>query len=213
MSKLTLMTMALGAAVLGASVANANPITLSYSTDGGTTIVPFVGGSSTDGTSSISTTITSATSTYSVNFSGTGTPILTAPDFFSNTITVDSTGSGTLILYATETGLTTPSIANFSIGFVNNGLSNTSVVEAFQVNGTSILTQTMAPNTTSTTLVPSGMLPSNYSITQVYTMTFSGAAGRVNANISEAGVVPEPMSIALLGSGLVGMGIARRKRR
>jgi len=207
-------TAALGLAAL-APAANALPIFIGYSTNGGATITDFAGSGS-DASASVTGFTTAG---FTINLSATGSPTFNQPNFGSNTLTVRSTGSGSIILYASETGITTLPSA-FTSGFSNNPLSDTNVTEATYAGAnvkyslTNLLaTSLLAPGTTSsaTTATPAG-LPATYSLTETYAITFGAGGGVVNATILEIGRIPEPMSIALLGAGLLGLGVVKRKR-
>src|SRR3954447_23621338 len=120
-SQLLLSAAVISAASFVGASAQALPVFIGYSTDGGAN-VHQLGNSGNDGGASVS--LFAGEPGYSISLSAVGSPVFAEPNFGSNTLTVRSTGAGNIILYASETGLTTKPAA-FSLGFTNNPLSDT----------------------------------------------------------------------------------------
>jgi hypothetical protein len=212
-----------GVALMGASVAHADPITLYYSFDNSNySILAPTTTTGTNGTA-LNTVVTNGATgqSFGVQFSATGSGSslfsLAEPSFDTQSITVSASTGGLIYLVAIESGITDTNVTSFNIGYTNN-TSSVSVGERFFVGQTvtpstmSSSAFTLAPLTTQSDVVSAAGLTSGYSVGERYRVDFGAATGSINATISERGNVPEPMSIALLGSGLVGFGLIRRKR-
>lgn len=215
--QVALAALALGAAAFGSTTASAGPITLYSSFDGVTFTV--ISAASTTGTNSFNSSVGSFGVQFSATGTGSGPSSLPQPAFDTNTITVSSSAGGTIYLAALETGLTNTNVGFFNLGFTNNALSTTSVMESFFV-GTSLslasvplATVTLAPNGATPLLVTAPVLTSPYQIAEMYKINFGTSGGSVNATIAERAVVPEPISISLLGAGLAVAGLIRMRRK
>jgi len=161
---------------------------------------------------------------FNISISATGTPPFTAPNFGSNTLTVSSNSAGSITLYAIESGITARP-TTITSGFSNNPLSNTTVTESTFVGPSTALltnplaTATLAPGGTTSAVTPfPGGAPATYSTTETFSITFGANGGTVNATILDVAQfppvsTPEPVSLSLLGVGLVGIGVLRRKRK
>jgi hypothetical protein len=163
-----------------------------------------------------------ATTNFAGTVSGEGSPILPQPTLDTSSIDArtKTSADGTLYIYVTEQGLTSPQgVASFLSSFTANLFTGgaVSVIEKTFVSttnalwgGTALGTQTFTSIGSTTQLDTTPSLGSPYSETAEFIVHINGT-GSVNDTINIIDPVPEPMSIALLGAGMIGIGAVRRR--
>jgi hypothetical protein len=164
--------------------------------------------------------------------SGVGTPMLTSPFLDLQTLDVSTTGLATghtLTIMLTQTGLTAtmnsvPVISAFT--GILSGVSMETVSSYYDPNngafaqanllGTATFTAfgSNALNQPGIEMIPDLTQP--FSETEIITATFDPnhlAPDTLNSSALIEAPAPEPASLALIGSGLLGVALIRRRRR
>jgi hypothetical protein len=157
---------------------------------------------------------------FNYSITGTGYGFIFPPQILdSQTIDAEASGAGSLTVYVTATGLTSPMTAGLLSALTSNLLTPGWTVSgqtyfdqsdvAFGM-GTELFSGTLSGLGTDTGVTPIAAT-GPYSLTEIYTIT-ANTGGNTNDTL-DISTVPEPGTLALFGAGLLGCALLLSRRR
>ena len=205
---------ALAAATFLTSQANAGILSVSVFDDGVAVPLACAGG--------VNSPITcqgGSANFSSINVAGIGAPPLPLADLSSITIDATSASGGTHVLDVTvdQSGLNVVGATSATATFTVNNLVGGPfgpTTESASINGALFASHTFDATTINDTTAFTGPSPALItSNSHSYSITFTGAGQTATDTIQLVVGAPEPMSIALLGVGLLGLGVVSARKR
>lgn len=160
------------------------------------------------------------------NFDITNLSIAGYQDFFGNGLLMDnanldiaSTGSGSLTILLSQNNLTGGQIIKFLTQFSAPILVGVTATRSFFLDAGNVLNaETTALGSTSSGGFQSFLntvdlrMHAHYSLTEEIDVTANASGGTLSSD-DQVSMVPEPVSLSLFGSGLLGLGVLSRRRR
>jgi hypothetical protein len=218
--KFLLLAAVAGAALLTPTLGNATP-SLGLAIYDGLTLLGSTSSASGSAVLSLAGTLNYSFILVTAN----GVPLIPTPNLNSVTLDTTSKAPATLTVWVTQTGLTNLFPINLASSFTINKLTGLSesvtITNYIDASNAAYGTATqIGSDTLAKTGVVGDLGPINFaapamtlfSETQKYVINFDAAFESVSLS-SQIVDAPEPVSIAMLGVGMLGLGMVRRSKR